>query len=159
MWIVTYQHHCCFKYYEYSHRIADSRISLGLGRWRIRPNTNRTVDGRYWCGGGGVWHQEANDQVSRRWWVDILPCQPAFWAQNFWRSWEWEQFPAMFMYCQRLAHNLQRSRVSQVTNLSNFSYKCQCMHAGAIVMVVKQGWHFLFNKNASRAIQMILTGE
>jgi hypothetical protein len=33
------------------------------------------------------------------------------------------------------------------------------MHAGAIVMVVKQGWHFLFNKNASRAIQMILESK
>jgi hypothetical protein len=31
MWIVTYQRHYCFKYYEYSHRTADSRISLGLG--------------------------------------------------------------------------------------------------------------------------------
>jgi hypothetical protein len=34
----------------------------------------------------------------------------------------------------------------QVTNLSNFSYECQCMHVGAIVMVVKQGWHFCSTK-------------
>lgn len=58
-----------------------------------------------------------------------------------------------------VSDNLQRSRVSQVTNLSNFSYECQCMHVGAIVLVVKQGWHFHSTKNASRAIQKILESK
>ena len=51
MWIVTYQRHYCFKYYEYSHHTADSRISLGLGTDGESDQTETHIISTWVCRG------------------------------------------------------------------------------------------------------------